>query len=114
MSCYVSGDSIRYWEENMNALSFWIPSSSYDAFGGISSNKAYSQTRQRQHCPISSECARPVMMCLRSGDSGRCQKTKGCIRCVAHRRWSTNCSAPKALELEGVCGVIHEPLYNSV
>lgn len=37
MSCYVSGDFIRYWEENMNALGFWIPSSSYDAFGGISS-----------------------------------------------------------------------------
>src|SRR5690554_2303650 len=37
MSCYVSGDLVRYWEENMNALGFWVPSSSYDAFGGISS-----------------------------------------------------------------------------
>jgi len=37
MSCYVSGDLARYWEENMNALGFWVPSTSYDALGGISS-----------------------------------------------------------------------------
>jgi len=37
MSCYESGDFARYWEENMNALGFWVPSSSFDAFGGISS-----------------------------------------------------------------------------
>ena len=35
MSCYKTGDFVKYWEENMNALGLWIPSSSYDAAGGM-------------------------------------------------------------------------------
>ena len=35
MSCYKSGDFVRYWEENMRALGMWIPESSYDAAGGV-------------------------------------------------------------------------------
>lgn len=35
MSCYQTGDFVKYWEENMRALGLWIPSSSYDAAGGL-------------------------------------------------------------------------------
>tara|TARA_B100001778_G_C18405700_1_gene546333 strand:+ start:136 stop:537 length:402 start_codon:yes stop_codon:yes gene_type:complete len=35
MSCYSRGDFVKYWEENMNALGLWIPSTSYEAAGGI-------------------------------------------------------------------------------
>lgn len=35
MSCYKTGDFVKYWEENMNALGLWIPSSSYEAAGGV-------------------------------------------------------------------------------
>ena len=35
MSCYETGDFVKYWEENMNALDLWVPSTSYEAAGGI-------------------------------------------------------------------------------
>lgn len=35
MSCYKTGDFVTYWEENMASLGFWVPSTSYEAFGGM-------------------------------------------------------------------------------
>jgi len=35
MSCYKTGDFVRYWEENMRQLGMWVPEGSYEAFGGM-------------------------------------------------------------------------------
>lgn len=36
MSCYKSGDFVRYWEENMRQIGMWVPDGSYEALGGMS------------------------------------------------------------------------------
>lgn len=35
MSCYESGDFVKYWEENMDRLGMWIPMSTYETVGGL-------------------------------------------------------------------------------